>query len=253
MSDEGVASHPVAWVAGATGYTGRAVVAALRAEVAMETWAHVRPDSPHLARWQERFAALGAHVDATPWDLDALAGRLAEVRPTLVFSLLGTTRRRIAAARRGGRPEESYETVDYGLTALLLQALRRAGLAPRFVYLSSLGVGAGVRNAYLQARWRFEEELRAGGLPFVIARPSFISGPDREERRTVERWAVRAGDAVFGLLARLGARGSADRYRSMTGEQLARALVSLALSPDAAGRIFDAAGLRAAASGPVER
>ncbi|MBA3548122.1 MAG: hypothetical protein H0T76_16695 [Nannocystis sp.] len=40
---------PIAWVAGATGYTGRALVAALRAQN-ITTHAHVRPDSPALER-----------------------------------------------------------------------------------------------------------------------------------------------------------------------------------------------------------
>ena len=68
-----------------------------------------------------------------------------------------------------------------------------------------------------------------------------------------ERWAACVGDAALGLLAGLGASSVADRYRSVTGEQLARGLVALALDPGAAGHTLDAAGLRAAAAGSAER
>ena len=109
MSPE-VASMPTAFVAGATGYTGREVVRVLR-ESGVSTVAHVRPDSPRLAEWRARFGALGAEVDTTPWDAPAMATTLARVQPAIVFALLGTTRRRArAAAERGAA--ESYASVD---------------------------------------------------------------------------------------------------------------------------------------------
>lgn len=227
-----------AFVAGATGYTGRAVVAALR-RAGAETLAHVRPDSSALARWQAEFGALGATVDTTPWSVEALTRTFERTRPTSVFALLGTTRRR--GAQDGG----TYASVDYGLTAMLLAAVKAAGIAPRFVYLSSMGVGpGGRRDSYLEVRWRFEQALIASGVPFVIARPSFITGPDREESRPMERIGARVGDAVLGLAGALGGRGLRDKYGSTTAEILGGALVRLARSPSAANTIAEGADLR---------
>src|SRR5215208_1501420 len=74
----GTALHPMttAFVAGATGYTGREVVRQL-VERGVRAVAHVRPDSPRLAEWRERFAELGAEVDATPWEEPAMRASLA--------------------------------------------------------------------------------------------------------------------------------------------------------------------------------
>ena len=235
-----------AFVAGATGYVGRHVAAALPAR-GLGPVAHVRPDSRRLDAWRARFAAVGVTVDATPWDEGAMTATLRRVRPAAVFALLGTTRvRGRAAAERGAR--ETYETVDYGLSALLLRAARAAaadtGVAPRFVYLSAAGVAPGARNAYLTVRWRMEEELRASGLPFTVVRPAFVTGPDREERRVVERLGAIASDAVLDAAALLGARRLRDRWRSITGPDLAAALVRLALDPAAEGRVVTGEELR---------
>jgi uncharacterized protein YbjT (DUF2867 family) len=226
-----------AFVAGATGYTGRAVVAALRAR-GVPTAAHVRPDSPQLERWRADFGALGAEVDATPWDAEALTATFRARRPTLLFALLGTTRTR--AAREGA----SYETVDYGLTAMLLRAALAADLRPRFVYLSAAGVGPRAAGAYMQVRWRFERELAASGVPYTIARPSFITGPDRDEDRPAERFAARASDGLLALAGALGGRKLRDRYHSTTNAVLGEALVRLALDPAAANSIAEGAALR---------
>lgn len=229
-----------AFVAGATGYTGRAVVAELRGR-GLRAVAHVRPDSPQLATWRERFEALGAEVDATPWDEAALAERLRALAPTSVFALLGTTARR---ARREGLGDP-YERIDYGLSALLLRATLASGARPRFVYLSSMGVQPSSKTPYLRARAKLEAELRASGLPFTIARPSFITGPDRDQTRPGERVGAAVGDALLGLAGALGARGLRARYRSTDAATLARGLVALAHDPTWAGRVAEGDDLRA--------
>ncbi len=228
-----------AFVVGATGYTGRAVVAALRRRD-LPTVAHVRPDSPRLAEWRGRLEALGAEVDTTPWDEPALTERLRALGPRQVFALLGTTAKR---ARQEGIGDP-YEQVDYGLTALLLRATVASGHRPRFVYLSAIGVSEGTRNRYMRARAKVEAELRASGLPFTIARPAFITGADREEPRLGERLGAAAGDAALAVFGALGARGLRARYRSTDAVTLAEGLVRLALDPDWAGRVAEGDALR---------
>ncbi|MGZ8378846.1 MAG: NAD(P)H-binding protein [Gemmatirosa sp.] len=235
-----------AFVAGATGYVGRALVRVL-ADGGARVHAHVRPDSPQLAEWRARFAALRATADATPWDEDAMTDTLVALRPAAVFALLGTTRKRVRAIEaRGGR--ESYETVDYGLTALLLRATQRAaretGTTPRFVYLSSVGADAASRNPYVAVRGRIEQELRTAGLPWTVARPSFITGPDREESRPAERIGAAVVDAALALPGLLGAHRLRDRWRSTSADELAGALARLAADAAAAGRVVEGEGLR---------
>jgi len=204
----------------------------------------VRPDSSRRDEWRARFEEMGAEVDVTAWDEDALAETLRAKAPDVVFALLGTTKRR---ARRADDPSaETYEAVDYGLTAMLRRAAERSGHGPRFVYLSSMGVKPGTSNAYLAARARIEAELREGALPWVSARPSFIVG-DRDETRPGEAIGSSVADALLGALGAVGARSLRDRYASMTGPELARALVAIALDPDRDGEVVEADALRALA------
>ena len=237
-------AEDIAFVAGATGLTGRYVVETLRAR-GIDTIAHVRSDSPRLEEWRARSTKIGATLDATPWEASAIAATLAKSKPTLLFALLGTTRARAAVASREGRDpsRESYDAVDVALTAHLMQACEPLIPRPRFVYLSSIGAGEGARGAYLEARTRVERALIVSGLPYTIARPSFIVG-DRDDHRASEKLGAPIADGVLGLLGALGAKRTADRYRSITGVDLARTLVAAALDPASRDRILEAGELQ---------
>ena len=230
-----------AFVAGATGYTGREVVHELAGR-GIDVVAHVRPDSPRLAAWQQRFAAGNVLVDTTPWSLTALENTFAQHNPTHIFALLGTTRARVRAAAKEGR-EESYETVDYGLTHTLIDAARTCAPAARFIYLSSIGVGDSAKTAYLRVRARLERELKESGLRFIIARPAFITGTDREEFRLGERVGARVFDFALKTVSAVGLKAVRARFASMSGKQLARALVSAALDPDSLDSTMEVAQL----------
>lgn len=237
---------PRAFVAGATGYTGRAVVSSLIANGA-EAIAHVRPDSTALARWRDRFGTLGAEVDTTPWVEGELVATLGRLRPTHIFALLGTTKKRARTDKASGSDAAAdYEAVDYGLTAMLLRAAVKCGRSPHFTYLSSIGAKATTRNEYLRVRGRIEAELTLSGLPYLIARPSFITGDDREERRPAERMGAKVADGLLNAIAPLGAGRLRDRYASMTGTQLADSLVRLALASPRGRVVADGVALRAA-------
>ena len=238
---------PTAFIAGATGYTGRHVVAHCAAR-GVAAVAHVRPDSPRLAEWRRRFADAGATVDATPWAADALRATLLRVRPTHVFILVGTTRARGRRAARGG-DAETYATVDLALPLLLVDAARGAAaddptLRPRLVYLSAVGAREDTRNAYLRVRGLVERALRESGLPWLAARPAVVTGGDRDEARPLERAVGTLVDAALAPLGWLGARALRARYASLTGDALAAGLVRLALAESGSGRVVDAAALR---------
>lgn len=230
-----------AFVLGATGLVGREVVRLLCAQGAKPI-AHVRPDSKQLADWQHRFDALGAAVDTTPWDAAALAGRFRAAQPAQIYILIGTTRSR---ARTDGVAGNIYEAIDLGLTKLTVDAAVASGLRPRIIYLSSVGADPAARSAYLAARGRAEQAVIAAGsagLPWVIARPSIITG-ERDDPRAGERGAAVIGDGLLALAGALGGKRLRDKYRSTTAEILASALVRIADAPEH-DRIVDGAGLR---------
>lgn len=227
-----------AWIAGATGYTGQAIVEEVRRQGGVAV-AHIRPDRSDLDSWRSKWQPQGIEVDTTPWEHDALVQALRDHQITHVFCCIGTTRARM---QRDGAAANSYETVDFGLTKLLADAAVSCPTLVRFVYLSSLGASPRAAGAYLQARWKAECAVRDAGLPYTIARPSILSG-ERQESRPAERLGAVVGDAVLGLVGALGGSKVRDRYRSNTAVSLARALVRLAADPAALRREIGAADL----------
>ena len=232
------------FIAGATGYTGIEVVKCCVA-AGLHTIAHVRPDSASLERWREEFSALGAEVDTTPWNELAMAATFGRLAPEFVFGLLGTTRARAKRAEPG--VEETYEAIDYGLTMLLLNAAV-ATTRPKFIYLSAVGARANAGSEYMRVRGRVEDALKESGLPFVIAKPSFISGADRKQPRRMELFGSRAIDGALATARLFGGRRLQARYQSMTGPELGSALVELALGEQTA-LVAETDGLKSAAAG----
>ena len=230
----------LAFVAGATGYTGRAVVEVLVAR-GVRTVAHVRPDSSQRAEWTERWQQQGAEVDATPWEPAALGETLTRLRPRLVFALLGTTRAR--AKREGRGAVEAYETIDYGMTMMLRDAAQACGCRPRFVYVSMAALPQSSRNPYVDVRIRVERALREGTLPYTIARPAIITG-GRDEPRLGEAIGASVIDGALAFAGLLGARRLRDRYRSMTNVELARGLVRAAMDPACENQVVEGDALR---------
>ena len=227
-------------VFGATGLTGRHTVEVLM-RAGHPTVAHVRPDSPRLAEWQTRFTAMGAQVDASPWEPTAIRSLFDRERPTHVFALLGTTQARAKKEGLGGG-SAAYDAVDIKLTELLIEAALRQAQPPRFVYLSSVGAESG-QGAYLAARKRIEDRLTSSALPYTIlpytiARPSSIVG-ERDDARAMERFGVPLIEGALRVASVFGAKKTAGRYRAITGEALAAALVRLAFDPTWTRRIAE--------------
>ncbi len=227
-----------AFVLGATGLVGREVVRQLGARGA-RPHAHVRPDSRDLERWRAELTTMGAEIDTTPWDTGALATRFRALSPAQLYIVIGTTR---ARAKRDSVDGDIYERIDYGLTKLAVDAAVGGGRSPRLVYLSSVGADASSTSAYLRARGKAEAAVIASGLPWMIARPSFILG-DRDDRRPGEKIGAAAADGLLRVAGLFGAKTVRERYRSTHADVLASALIRLGEAPRH-DRIVDGADLR---------
>lgn len=232
-----------AFVAGATGFTGREVVRIL-VENNIRTVAHVRPDSRRIEQWQDRFEKLGAEVDTTAWEEAAMNETMARIKPAYVFALHGTTRARAKEVARAGKDPktETYDAIDYGLASILIKAAQAAGSSPRFIYLSVTGVKDNSRSAYYRARAKAERLLRESGLPYIIARPGIITGPGRDDGRPLERLGGIIIDGLLFLPILLGLR-KFTRWSSITNTALAKGLVRPALDPASANRIIESEDL----------
>lgn len=222
----GTNSQTKAFVAGATGYTGREV-ARILGQRGIETYMHVRPDSSQLGRWKQYAKDEGIHLDTTPWRAQAFDERFKQLQPTHVFGLLGTTKARAKRVGRSGGDASlnTYETVDYGLTMELLVAGQQMAEQPRFIYLSSAGSGPKAKGDYLKVRHRIEESLRESYQNFVSIRPSFITGEGRDDSRPMERVGAGLSDVLLSTIGLMGAGRLRDRYRSITNTELARAVI----------------------------
>ncbi len=230
-----------ALVLGATGFVGREVVRQLCVRGAAPI-AHVRPDSSKLADWQASFGEQGATVDTTSWDAPKLAARFKELFSRgagQLYILIGTTR---SKAKSDAVEGDIYEKVDLGLTRLAIDAVKGSETRPRIIYLSSVGADAKARSKYLAARGKAEQVVIESGLPYVIARPSIITG-ERDDSRIGEQTAAVVGDGLLAVAGLFGGKKVRDRFRSTTPDVLASALIRLGEAPDA-DKIVDGADLR---------
>ena len=70
----------------------------------------------------------------------------------------------------------TFERIHHEGTRKVVAAARVSGIR-RFVHMSALGTRPNAVAAYHKTKWKGEEAVRAGGIPWVILRPSIIYGP----------------------------------------------------------------------------
>lgn len=154
---------PLAFVAGATGFTGRAIAHQDAAALGVRLRLHARPGS--AAR--RGLAADPRLVECPFEDHEALCRALEDV--DCIIQGVGTVRARFDA-------QTSYESVDYGTTAALLEAARATGVR-HFLLISSIGAQSGL-GAYLHWKQRTEALVQAGQVPWTVVRPSYLAGDE---------------------------------------------------------------------------
>lgn len=201
--------RPTAFVAGATGFTGRAVARQDAEAHGVDLKLQVRPGSRGRA-------ALGSDprvVEVSLDDEDALVSALRGC--DAILQLIGTVRARFD-------DETSYESVDYGTTLKLLAAGQKAGVR-HFVLLSSVGAGLGL-GSYLSWKKRTEQAVRESGLGWTIVRPSYLAG----DAELTERRELLALSAFLRGLSEAPIGGAlAANLRPINIQVLARVLLHL--------------------------
>ena len=200
-------------VAGATGRTGRLVVA-----VARGAGLHVRGLTSDPAK-EQQLRELGVDEIIVGDLLDPETAPRAAAGMDAVVSTVG------AKDREPGRERIFTDGVTQLIDAV------RAGDTAHLVLLTSLGVGRSAeavqpafraaRGPILAAMDRAEERLRGSGLPYTIVRPGRLTDED----------------ATHDVL--VGEGGTAIGSGSIPRADVARILVAALLTPEARGRTFE--------------
>ena len=198
---------------GATGAVGRAVLAqALSDRRVAEVVALTRRPLPAAERLLNVVVDFDSLPEQAPWwTVDA------------VICTLGTT-------QRAAGSNEKFAAVDRDLPLRIASRARAAG-ATRFALNSSLGADAGSGNFYLRTKGEAEEAIRELGYPgYTIVRPSLIDA-ERAESRPGERLALTFVRPLSSLIPR--------RWRAVTPEAIARALLNAALASSPDSRVVE--------------
>jgi len=199
----------VALVAGGSGLVGSALLPLL---LQAPEYARVHALSRRpLPLEHARLANRVVRIDA------ALEPQLKGLRCHDAFCCLGTTLHAAGSAA-------AFRAVDFNLIVSFARAALAFG-AERFVLVSSVGADAHSRTLYLSVKGETElaiEELRFRSLH--ILQPSVLLGM-RRERRTLELIAQPLLFTLAPLLA-----GPLTRYRPISAQQLAVAMIGAALS-----------------------
>jgi uncharacterized protein YbjT (DUF2867 family) len=154
---------------------------------------------------------------------------LPALKPQLVadeiFIALGTTRKHT--------PDEAeYYKIDHDYPVLAAEIARANGARSVFL-VTAVGANAKSGVFYIRTKGEVERDILALGFDHThIFRPSMILG-QRDEDRPRERLLIAAWGVLNPLLL-----GPADRYRGLTGEEIARAMANAARHQTEKVRIY---------------
>lgn len=150
------------------------------------------------------------------------ADRIAAERPDTLICCLGTTIRQAGS-------QAAFRAVDHDL---ILAAARGAkvGGATHMIAVSSVGAAASSSNFYLKTKGETEDALGALGFDWLdLLRPGLLMGDRGGPARLGEGIAMMAAPLADALL-----HGSLRRYRSISADSVAKAIIALAVGQAAA-------------------
>ena len=119
-------SSPLVFIAGASGFCGRAMVRFLAQNSEYIPLPHLRPGSSRTQSVLEEWESLGVDPLICSWD--DLEDHLLKRSPQVMMSFIGTTKRNMK--KQGG----SYRGIDYGLNHTLIEIASRCAQVPYFIY-----------------------------------------------------------------------------------------------------------------------
>jgi uncharacterized protein YbjT (DUF2867 family) len=159
---------------------------------------------------------------------------------TAALCALGTTIKRAGSQR-------AFRAVDHDAVVAFARWARRAG-SRTFALVSSVGADPAARTFYLRVKGEAEEAVAALGFPrFVALRPSLLLG-----HRTASRPAEAVARGLMPLIAPILA-GSLRRYRPISADIVAAALVAAARSDEPGRLVWEHDDIVARAATPSDR
>ena len=207
----------IAWVAGASGLVGGALLSKLLDDPAFTGVLAVgrRPltiESPKLMQASVDFGKADGFA-SVPSDSPA---------PDVLFSCLGTTMKKAGS-------KEAFRAVDYDAVLAFAKEGRARG-ARTFVHVSSLGASPSAFTFYARVKGEIEKALTELGYDSVYAlRPSIIEG-DRAESRPGENIGLAITNALGPLLG---------KYRPTSVDRIVRAMVANAKAPKPGAHVIE--------------
>jgi len=152
----------------------------------------------------------------------------------VLFSALGTT------LKQAGSKEKQYE-VDYTFNLRFAQKAKTNGIE-NYVLVSSVGANPKSNIFYPRIKGKLDEAVtKLGFKNLAVLRPSSLTG-DREETRWMEKMSI--------PIVRFVTRFILRKYRPISGETVAQAMINAVLKPDPektiweADEVFERAGSR---------
>lgn len=194
---------PDALIVGATGMVGRAVIQ------------HFGSTSVTvLAR--RAVDGLASHHKQIVAPSERWADIIAAERTAVLISCLGTTIRQAGS-------QAAFRAVDHDLVLAAARGARTGG-TPHLIAVSSVGAAANSANFYLRTKGQTEDDLVALGFDRLdLIRPGLLRGERPGPQRLGEGLATVAAPLTDALL-----HGRFRRYRSISGDHVAAAIVALA-------------------------
>jgi uncharacterized protein YbjT (DUF2867 family) len=198
-------------VAGASGFVGRRLCAALAA---------AGHDVVAMTRHPAAYTGAGTPVHGDVHHPDTLDPAMAGCQAAyyLVHSL----------------DDADFERLDAAAAASFGQAAARAGLT-RIVYLGGLGEDTDALSAHLRSRRQVEKLLGSAGVPVTVIRAGIVIGHGGIS------WEL-TRQLVEHLPAMITPRWVATRTQPIAVDDVVRYLVGVLELPEAAGRVFEAGG-----------
>ncbi len=149
-------------------------------------------------------------------DYNSLAGMKSEIAGDEIFIALGTT-------KKNSPNEADYYQVDHDYPVLAARMAKETG-ARSVLLVTAVGANPNSKLFYVRTKGETERDVIALNFEHShIFRPSMITGSRSENRSLLEAALMKFWSALNPLLI-----GKADRYRGMTGQDIAKAMVQSA-------------------------